>query len=189
MPFLISPNYQKDCNFFWLSICLFVIFAFLVFIKKLAKYEDCYQKINKMHFLISLTYLPITITIALITQRFNFNFHFLTAISVGIFIYFSLHYTYLFALIGLVKKSISINILADAISLSVDEKTVLEKQLIEFQVNKSNGINFIRNDRLKQMIALRLAAKNEEVYSITKRGRFANYLRNTILKVWNLEQL
>lgn len=187
MSYSIPPTNQMDSVYIWASVFLFIFFACLVLIKQLAKGEDCYQKINKTHFYIFLPYLPIATIFALITHRLDFSF--LIAISIGTFIYFSMHYIYFFALIGLVKKSISINILADAVSLSLDKKTVSQTQLLELQANKTNGITYIRNDRLVQMLVLSLANKNMERYSITKRGRFANYLRSTILKAWNLEQL
>jgi len=169
------------------ALGFFLIFVLLVLIFKLAAGEDCYSKMNKLHKKIFFIYILGAFSYSFYLGELN-QFPFISFI-VGSFIFLSLHYVYLFSLVGISKKSISINILANIKELSTDGVNTSAKKLSEFMSSKENGLDYIRENRLKQMELLNWAEVKESQYHLTTKGRLFNRMGNTVLKIWNLKRL
>lgn len=166
---------------FWGAITAFAAFLLLVLAAKLASGKDCQARLNKTHFYFFLPY-ALTVAVFLVSDG-HFSLNRLTALTAGAFIYFSLHYIYLQGLVGLAKKSVSVNILGSIAAAGTGQVT--EDSLLAQEEEK---IRLIREDRLQQMLILGMAVKNDSIYRLTTRGRFLNSLGCAILKVWNLRR-
>lgn len=169
------------------SVLFFLLFLFLMIFLKLASGNDCYSKMNKLHIRL---YFPYVLSSFLyyftLVEKTDYSF---LSLLVGSFIYFSLHYVYLFSLVGLSKKSISINILTEAKKI-LESGTVLSFSSLVDHLNCSDvNLEFIREDRLKQMLILEWATKDEDRFRLTPKGRIFNKLGDFILKIWNLGRL
>lgn len=165
----------------WGAVGVFLSFFLLVLTAKLASGRDCLGRLNKAHFLFSLPY--IAGTAIFLTMNRAFSLDIAAAFAAGVFIYFSLHYIYLQGLVGLAKKSVSVNIL-ESIANSRTE-AVTEASLLSLEEEK---ISLIREDRLQQMLILGMAVKSGDTFRITPRGRFLNGLGCAVLKAWNLRR-
>jgi hypothetical protein len=169
------------------SFLFFILNLFLMIFLKLASGEDCYSKMNKLHLRL---YLPYLISSFLyyftLTEAVPYSF---LSLIVGSFIYFSLHYVYLFSLVGLSKKSISINILTEADRFSKTDQVLSTSSLISHLGNSKVSLEFIREDRLKQMLILGWATKNENTFKLTSKGRTFNKLGSMVLTFWNLVRI
>lgn len=164
----------------------FCAFLLYVLAARLASGEDCIARLNRTHLLFFLPYALASVFFSYLEDRLDLSL--LPAFAAGWFIYFSLHYIYLQALVGLAKKSVSINLLADIRDLSAGGQggTVTITALLRHEKAK---VDYIRRNRLGQMAALGMAELRQSEYRITPRGRFLNRLGNTILKLWNLRRL
>lgn len=167
----------------WGAVVSFCLFAALTLAARLASGKDCYARLNRVHALLFIPYLSVSLLFAAGAGKPGLSL--LPALAAGSFIYFSLHYVYLFPLVGLVKKSISVNLLADIDRL---ESSTGGAGLDAFASYEKERFDFIRADRLNQMLVLKLAGKKGERYSITRRGRLVNRLAGLVLKIWNLER-
>jgi hypothetical protein len=166
------------------SLFFFFLFLFLMIFLKLASGEDCYSKMNKLHFRLYFAYL-IAAGLYYFTLSSTASFS-LLSLAVGSFIYFSLHYVYLFSLVGLSKKSISMNVLAEAQKMIKSGKELTRSSLLD-HLNCSNiNLEFIRENRLKQMIILGWSNRKGERYHLTPKGRLFNKMGSLVLMIWNL---
>lgn len=168
------------------SVVFFLLFAIIVIFGKLASGEDCYARMNKLHMQMLPGYLLSTVFFAFYTDQLN-KYSFI-GLLIGSFLYFSLHYVYLFALVGLAKKSISISLLSEIKNTKESERT-LNSILNKFVNQKENGAEHIRENRLKQMLILGWAQKEGESFKLTPKGRLFNKMGAFVLNVWNLERL
>jgi hypothetical protein len=166
------------------SLFFFFLFLFFMIFLKLASGEDCYSKMNKLHFRLYFAYL-IASGLYYFTLSNTASFS-LLSLSVGTFIYFSLHYVYLFSLVGLSKKSISMNILAEAQKMIKSGRELSSTHLLDHLNDSSINLEFIRENRLKQMIILGWSSKEGERYHLTPKGRLFNKMGSLVLKIWNL---
>lgn len=168
----------------WVSLLFFVLFVVLVLVGKLARDEDCYSKMNRLHLRLFLPYVFSTFVYAFfILENSSFSSF---GLVIGSFLYFSLHYIYLFALVGLARKSISINVLMSIKALSTNGVCHRADLLKKFTNKKGPGTEQILENRLKQMELLGLAQTESTELKITPKGKFMNKLGNTVLKVWKL---
>tara|TARA_Y100000590_G_scaffold470454_1_gene665234 strand:- start:104531 stop:104962 length:432 start_codon:yes stop_codon:yes gene_type:complete len=142
---------------------------------------------NKLHKKIFFIYILGAFTYSFYLGELN-QFPFISFI-VGSFIFLSLHYVYLFSLVGISKKSISINILANIKNLSSDGENSSVKALCEFMNKEENGLDYIRENRLRQMELLNWAKLENGQYHLTPKGKLFNQMGNTVLKIWNLKRL
>jgi len=165
-----------------ISFCLFVI---CVLSAKLASGKNCYTKLNRAHMLIFVPYISACLFFAFSLGEINLSL--LPVLAAGSFIYFTLHYVYLFAIVGLIKKSISVNLLADIAGLDRGEKPGVA--LSTFLACEKEKLAVIRLDRLNQMEILNMAEKKDDIYTITPRGRLIDRFGGIILKTWNLRRL
>lgn len=154
---------------------------------KLASGDDCYSKMNKLHFRLYLPYL-LSSFLYFFTLTEDIPYPLLSLI-VGSFIYFSLHYVYLFSLVGLSKKSISMNILIEADRFSKSGDTLSSSSLVSHLGNSNISLEFIREDRLKQMLILGWATKNKNTFKLTSKGNTFNKLGSIVLSFWNLVRI
>lgn len=169
----------------WGAPAFFCAFLLFVLAAKLASGENCAARLYRIHFLFFLPYLVASLVFCASAGRLRFSL--LPAFATGAFIYFSLHYIYLMAFIGLAKKSVSVNILADIRELGADGRAaVAVAALLEHEKAK---IAYVKLSRLSQLTALGMAERRQSGYFLTPRGRFLNRLGNTILKLWNLRRL
>ena len=172
---------QEDCNFIaYSSILTFAAYLILARALNMAAGESCHAKLNKANAVFLAIYLAEAAAYCIIKGLFSIDI--LAAIIGGIFIFVSLQQIYFMALVGLAKKSVSVNIVETALQMEkTDEKKIYEK----FSANT----DYIRINRLSQMRFLGLAKEKNGIFSITERGRFFNRLGNLILKIWGLKRL
>ena len=172
---------QKDCDFLaYSAILTFAAYLILARMSNMAAGESCHARLNRAN----VVFLAIYIVEAAVYCIMNgvFSIDILAAIIGGIFIFVSLQQIYFMALVGLAKKSVSVNIVETAMQMEKpDEKAIYGK----FSANT----DYIRLNRLSQMRFLGLAEEKNGVFAITERGRFFNRLGNLILKIWGLERL
>lgn len=169
----------------WGAVASFLLFLVIALAARLASGPDPYSKLNRAHSIIFIPYLCFSLFFAY--RAGELSAALLPAILVGGFIYFSLHYVYFFALVGLVKKSISINLLSSLAALTpADGGPVPEAQ---FLAQQKAVLDFIRRDRLGQMVLLGMATLEADRYSVTRKGRLGNFTGGLILKLWNLRRL
>lgn len=169
----------------WGAAVSFCLFAAYVLAARLAAANDCYAKLNRAHTLFFIPYLAAALLFAF--KAGELNLALLPALAAGCFIYFSLHYVYLFALVGLAKLSISVNLLSDITGLGRSAAAGVE--IPAFMAYEKEKFALIRADRLAQMVTLNMAREIGGTYTITKHGRRLNRLGQLILKIWNLRRL
>lgn len=168
----------------WGAPAFFCAFLLCVLAAKLASGENCTARLNRANLLFFIPYALTSLVFPAATGRLHFSL--LPAFAAGSIIYFSLHYMYLMAFIGLAKKSVSVNILADIRDLGAGGTAVTMAALLAHEKAK---IAYVRQNRLSQLEVLGMAQRQQTEYRITPRGRFLNRLGNTILKIWNLKRL
>lgn len=169
------------------AVIFFVLFLAIIIGKKSAAKQSTYTAVNIIHFRIMLIYICTFFTIALIENSLSLNF--LIGIMVGLFIYLSLHYVFLFSLIGLCRKSISISILTSAKKILKSGKGIETTELINEMKLKGLDATELRNSRLDQMIYLGFATSDGVSYSISWVGRAINQIAKLIIHVYGLKRL
>jgi len=185
MGFLNTYSSPAENFIIWGAAGTFCLFTVFVLAARLASGNEPYTRINRAHKLFFIPYLAGALLFAFRSGELKTAL--LPALAVGCFVYFSLHYVYLFALVGLVKKSISINLLADIYGLArVGGNGVAPAA---FMAHEKEKLAFIRADRLAQLTLLKMAEEKDGRYTVTARGRLLNGLGRLILRTWNLERL
>lgn len=176
MDFFGSGEYNHLFN---LSILLFIAYAVIAIIFRLPSGEHCHAKLNRINALFLALYLMFAAIYCMIHGILDFQAF--AAIVGGVFTFITLQQIYFMAVIGLIKKSVSVTILEAAEHGNYNEDEI--KQI--FLRNTEN----IRLNRLEQMKFLGLAKENTGTYKITKAGRFFNAFGSLILKIWGLKRL
>lgn len=172
---------QPDCNFIiYASAAVFLIFLLTARIKNMAAGASCHARMNKANFFFLLVYMAAVAAYCIL--RHVFTIQILAAFIGGIFIFVTLQQIYLMALIGLVKKSVSVTVVEAAEMTEGIEEKELKKKF-------SGNADAVRLNRLEQMKYLGLAEETQNIFKITGRGKFFNALGNIILKIWGLERL
>lgn len=169
------------------AVIFFVLFLAIIIAKKSAAKKSTYTAVNTIHFRIMLIYIFAAFIIALMENSINFNF--LIGIMVGLFTYLSLHYVFLFSLIGLCRKSISVSILTSARKILKDGKSIKTAELIKEMKLKGLDTTGLRNSRLEQMTYLGFATSDGNVYVISWLGRAINQIANLIIDMYGLKRL
>ena len=134
-----------------------------------------------------LIYISTIFIIALLENSINFNFF--IGIMVGLFIYLSLHYVFLFSIIGLCRKSISVSILTSARKILEGGKSIEPAELIKEMKFKGLDTTGLRNSRLEQMTYLGFATSDGNLYVISGFGRAINKIAKLIINVYGLKRL
>ena len=169
------------------SFLLFALFLLHVVVFKIASGVSSYQNINRLHLKYFFIYLSFSISLLLYGDLINLNG--LLLFLIGSFIFYSLHYVYLFSLIGLAKKSISINILSSIHKVAEKETTVTIAKVTDEMKMNNIAIENIRENRLLQMTHLGFAIKKKDLFSITTHGKIVNTIGSIVLKIWNQKRL
>ena len=183
------PVYASAIKTFsvYLAPVYFALFLITVIIRKTASKTDAYTQSNRMHFYIGTLY---AITLTVLAIYFNqVNSDFCIGILTGLYIYFSLHYVFIFPMIGICKKSISISIME---SLCHIESTGVpySNENLESQMRHQNvSIDHIRQSRLEQMVLLKFATYQGKQFQITMLGQKIHELGEIILAIWNQKRL
>ena len=184
--FLFSANQELGFTLY-LPLCFFSIYLLWIILTKATSKKNTYTAVNKIHFKVFLLYLLTAQMIYLETHQLQTNL--LVNFIIGIYIYFSLHYLFIFQLIALCKKSISIAILDSISKIGQHDKIITEKSLKSYMTRQNNGIKEIAKDRLNQMIYLRLANINKQKYIISIFGKIIYKIMKFLLKLYNLNRL
>jgi len=185
----ISFSYSQAIENLIIYSAFFFFFIFLIYvlIAKTSSGKESYAKVNRLH--IKFFFLYFLSAIGLMLYSKDFTYHSLLGLLTGSFIYLGLHYVYLFPIIGLTKKSISINILASIKELELQNVKVYQ-EILAVQMNINNlGIGHIRENRLLQMTGLGFASLYKNKYKITSKGRFIHQAGAIILKIWNQKRI
>lgn len=169
------------------AVIFFVLFLAIIIGKKSAAKQSTYTAVNTIHFRIMLIYISTVFIIALLENSINFNFF--IGIMVGLFIYLSLHYVFLFSLIGLCRKSISVSILISARKILEGGKSIETAELIKEMKFKGLDTTGLRNSRLEQMTYLGFATSDGNLYVISWFGRAINKIAKLIINVYGLKRL
>lgn len=164
----------------WNALLTFAAFLLAVLAGKLAARANCHAPMHRLNFRFFALYAAAAAAFCAYTGRLNLNLA--AAFAIGAAIYFSLHRIYLMALVGLAKRSVSVNLLETTLALppGAGETALLERY--------ARRVSDIREDRLNQMVALGLATRNGEEYTITPSGRLFDRLGNLALKLWGLRR-
>jgi hypothetical protein len=174
-----------------LSILLALLFAsifiIVIIIQRTASQEDSYKNTNRLHFIIGNVYLFAICTLAYCFDHLNIRFFF--GMLTGLYIYYSLHYVFLFPLIGICKKSISVNILESIFHIQQCGEKCTRLTLAKQMTKQNVSIDHIRSSRLDQMIFLKLASRKANDFQITTLGKIVHELGNFILNTWNQKRL
>ncbi len=185
----LLPNYSNSIVNFCIygAIAFFAVFLLFIIIRKTASAHDSYTRVNRIHARILLLYvLSLTIT-AMYMAAIGSDF--MIALAVGIFIYLSLHYAFVFALIGLCQKSISVRILAIGQTIENAGQTVTVPRLATHMQAQGADVDALRHSRLVQMTHLRFASSDGHIYAITRFGRLVSRIGTTVLKIYGLQRL
>lgn len=167
----------------WGAPAFFCAYFLYVLAAKTASGEDCIGRLNRTNLLFFVPYAAASLVLSALEGRPGSSLP--ACLAVCWFIYFSLHYIYLGSLIGLAKKSVSMNLIADIRDLGAGGTV----PLAAFLSHEKAKIDYVRRNRLDQMEVLGMAARRRSEYRITPRGRFLNRLGNAILAAWNLRRL
>jgi len=183
------PVYASAIETFsvYLAPAYFLLFLITVIIRKTASKTDAYTQSNRIHFYIGTLY-AITLTVLAIYLN-QVNSDFCIGILTGLYIFFSLHYVFIFPMIGICKKSISISIME---SMCRIEKAgaPYTKENLESQMKHQNvSIDHIRQSRLEQMVLLKFATHKGKQFQITMLGQKIHELGEIILAIWNQKRL
>lgn len=169
------------------ALAFFAVFLLYIIIRKTASAHDSYTRVNRIHSRILLLYVSSLTIAAMYTETVGSDF--MIALSVGIFIYLSLHYVFVFALIGLCQKSISVKILAIGQTIENAGQAVTVPRLAAHMQTQGADIDALRRSRLGQMTHLRFATSDGHVYVITRFGRMVERIGAAVLKVYGLQRL
>ena len=188
----MKPNFPFSANqelafTLYLPICFFSIYLLWIILSRAASEKNTYTVVNKIHFKVFLLYLTTAQLIYLKAPQLHVNL--LINFIVGIYIYFSLHYLFIFQLIGLCKKSVSIAILDSIFKIGQHEKIITETSIKNHMVKQNNGSKEIVKDRLDQMIYLKLANINKSKYIISTFGKIICKIMKFLITLYNLKRL
>lgn len=183
------PLYQNSIQTFsvFLAPVFSAFFLLWIIIFKTAAREDAYSQVNRIHFNIGLTYVATLIGLAVYLKQFDLFF--LIGLFVGSYIYFSLHYVFIFPLIGICKKSISINILESIFRIDQTVSPCSKAALADHMAHRNAGIADIRQNRLEQMVLLKFATTQDNLYRITPFGKRVHELSEILLGIWHQKRL
>lgn len=185
----LLPAYASTIETFsiYLAFVFSSIFAFTIIACKIASNEDAYTRANRIHFYIGIIY---TVTISFLAIYFGqIHKSFFTGVLTGLYIYYSLHYVFIFPLIGICKKSISINILESIFHIQQSSDQCSKETLVNQMALQNVSIGDIRNSRLEQMILLKFATRQNNHFQITAFGKRVHELGEIILSIWNQKRL
>lgn len=178
------PNVFQNIAIF-LAIVYFVVFLFAVFFAKTAAAKDAYRPTNRLHFRIGVLYCATTVTYASVNGYTDFQAA--LGLLTGIYVYGTLHYVFVFPLIGLVRKSISVEMLSTIGSASgsgTDRDTVVHKMTLA-----GTGVSDVRTNRLLQMCLLKFANNDCGQFRISARGKFVHVTGERVLQLFRLNRL
>lgn len=169
------------------AIAFFAVFLIYIVADKTAAGTDSYTRVNRVHSRIFLAYLCAMVVAALAGT--GIDRHALLGIATGSFIYFSLHYVFVFALIGICRKSISVSIMAAMQALESEQQPITPQSLETRMQAGSVGIRDLRDSRLGQMVHLGFAQEQAAIYSITRLGRRVHAIGAWMLAIYGLKRL
>jgi hypothetical protein len=171
----------------YLALLFSLIFIFAIIIWKTASNEDAYTQSNRIHFYIGILYAAALTGLAIYLNQVNLNYY--IGILTGLYIYFSFHYVFIFPLIGICKKSISINILESISHIQKSGVPCSKVTLANNMALRNASIDDIRSSRLNQMIMLKFATSQGNHFQITFVGKRVHELGEIILGIWNQKRL
>lgn len=185
----LLPTYSSSIANYCIygAIAFFFVFLLYIVVRKTAAAHDSYTRVNRIHSRILLLYIFSLAGLVLYMNAVSRDF--MIALAVGTFIYLSLHYVFVFSLIGLCQKSISVRILAIAQTIENKGQMVTVSRLAAQMQAQGEDIEALRHSRLGQMTHLRFAASDGHVYAITHFGRLVDWIGATVLKVYGLQRL
>jgi hypothetical protein len=186
---LLFPVYESVIETLSIYLALFfaLIFTFTIIIRKTASKEDAYARSNRIHLYIGILYTTTLSSLAIYLGQVNVSF--CTGILTGLYIYCSLHYVLIFPLIGICKKSVSVNILEVIFHAQQSVGPCSKATLANQMARRNVSIDDIRSSRLDQMIILKFATKHADHYHITTLGKRVHELSEFLLVIWNQKRL
>ena len=180
--FLVYPDAMDNFHL-WGAIVLFAVFLVCVLIKKIASSESYASNLRRLHFKIFIPYLLTSFVCSLLDGKVN-NYPLGSFIG-GAFIYFSFLYVYLFSLVALAKKSISVNLMGQINEFTPDGECTEEKLIRQYLLEKK-GLEYMRENGLDQLVKQGWAKDKGNTYQISDHGRRVNDFTNVLLKIFNL---
>ena len=185
LPFLPRyPNAFQNVAIY-LAVVFFVAFLLAVVLERTAAAEDAYRPTNRLHFRIGVLYFATAVAFAIIKGYTDYQA--VLGLLTGLYIYGTLHYVFVFPLIGLVRKSISVEMLSTigtASALGIDRDTVVHKMSFA-----GTGVSDVRKNRLLQMRLLKLANNDNGQFRISTRGKFVHVTGERVLQLFKLKRL
>lgn len=171
----------------YLAPVFFALFLVIIIFRKTASKMDAYTQSNRVHFHVGALYSITIVALAIYLHQFNANFF--IGMLTGLYIYFSLHYAFIFPLIGICKKSISINMLESILHTERTGFPCSKTSLEDNMALRNAGVDDIRKSRLEQMVLLKFGTVQGNHYKITPLGRKVHELGEFILGIWNQKRL
>ena len=185
----IFPVYASAIETFsvYLAPVYFALFLFTVICRKTVSKTDAYTQSNRIHFYIGAMYAITLTALAIYLKQVNSNF--CSGILTGLYIYFSLHYVFIFPMIGICKKSISIVIMESMFQIERSKVSCFIDTLEEKMKHQNVSIDDIRKSRLEQMTLLKFATYQDNQFKITSLGKRVHEMGDIILCIWNQKRL
>ena len=180
--FVIYPD-AVDNFHFWGALVFFAFFIAYVLVRKVVCDENCATRLRRLHFKFFIPYLLSSFAYALYVGKVNS--YPLGSLLAGCFIYFSLLYVYIFSLIQLAKKSISVELLGRIQDLTPEGECTQEK-LMQQYLQEKKGTEYMREHGLKQMVERGWAQEKGSSYYVTPHGRRVNDFTNSVLRILDL---
>jgi len=167
--------------FIWGSLAFFFIFLCVVLFFKLGSGRDCIARLNKINAFFSLVY--VAAGVVALFHFSLFDIQGLCAFLTGIFVFLTLHYIGLMGIIGLIKKSVSVNILSDMVN---DPSSFKNGGMPAAYLSRREDII---SNRLEQMKFLGFVSCSGGKYIVTGLGGLASGLADFFLSAWGLKRL
>lgn len=187
MSFFSFFSNQESIFSIYIPFCFFFFYLFWIIFSKAASKKNSYVTVNKIHLKVFLAYLFASL---IIYEQINeLHKEFLISFILGVYIYFSLHYIFIFQLIGLCKKSVSIAILDSIRKINQINKVATQKKINRKMADQNNGIEEICKSRLNQMIYLKLSKIRKSKYIITRFGKVVYKTMKFLLIIYNIKRL
>lgn len=180
--FRVYPD-AIDNFHFWGALLFFILFLVYSLVRKMMMQDEYVSLLRRVHFKFFIPYLLSSFVYSLFVGKVN-NYP-LGSFIAGSFIYFSLLYVYLFSLLALVKKSISVNLLGQINDHSENEDCTQEKILYEYLREKRGG-EYMRENGLSQMTKRGWMQEKGSSFRITEHGKRINEFTNNVLRLFNL---
>ena len=183
MPEIINLFSSPIDNYvFLIATGLYIIFIVYTVVAKITSRDNYYSFFIKRHFLFGVLYL--VFASLYVFMQFGVTLENLSRIAIGLFLFFLYQYGFIFLLINVMKKSVSLNLL---VTLYEKGGLLTFSELGQSHANEK-GIRFVTEDRINQLIATKLIKSRDNYFYVSSTGEFTLKMFNLLLNVFGLKR-